>query len=70
MARNGIFTGKAKSATLVISTDCGYVWWTIRGSNTVDIFKQISEIVEKKGVGIVYRVYIIQNVIETVPNSK
>ena len=40
-----------------ISVDIAYpCWWTIRGSNTVDIFKQIAEIVEKKGAGIVHRV--------------
>ena len=39
----------------------------IRGSNTVDNFKQIAEIVEKKGAGIVYRVISAQMYPEVYP---
>ena len=41
----------------------------IRGSNTVDNFKQIAEIVEKKGTGIVYRVMSVQMYPEVYPGN-
>ena len=54
--KNVCFLENEKSATCCNCLGCGCLWWMIRGSNTVDIFKQISEIVEKKGADIVYRV--------------
>ena len=50
------FEEKENPQPLAITEVGDLVWWMIRGSNTVDIFKQISEIVEKKGADIVYRV--------------
>ena len=67
MAKTHLLQRKTKSATSLIASGCGFDWWTIRGSNTVDNFKQIAEIVEKKGAGIVYRVISAQMYPEVYP---